>query len=377
MSAFLALTLLSSACNDSDKQNEMPDLPLVDVSGFQTELNGKSVYLYTLRNKNGVACQITNFGGRVISLFIPDRKGNFRDVVLGHATLKEYLENIESYFGATIGRYGNRIGGASFELEGKTYELAKNDGKNHLHGGVNGFNNMVWEAALENPQRLELHHVSPDGDENYPGEVDIHLSYELTDENELKIEYLATTDKPTHINLTHHSYFNLMGEGNGDILDHQLQLFANQITETGEGLIPTGELMDVSDTPFDFRQPEKIGLRIDDDHPQIKTGGGYDHNYVLNPSENGLAKAAVLYEPKSGRTMEVYTNEPGIQFYAGNFPDGRVSGKSGKPYTKRSAFCIETQHFPDSPNQPSFPSTVLRPGEVYRSVCVYKFSVEE
>jgi len=341
--------------------------------------DGEQVDLYTLTNKNGVEAAITTYGGAVVSLKVPDRNGKLGDVVLGFDSIDGYVEG-KSYFGAIVGRYGNRIGHAQFTLDGKTYTLAKNNGENSLHGGTKGFNKVVWKAReipAKDGQALELTYLSKDGEEGFPGNLKVRVVYTLTVSNELKMEYSATTDKKTVVNLTNHSYFNLAGAGPGmgDILGHLLMTEADKFTPVDSGLIPTGELRDVAGTPFDFRQPTAIGARINSDDEQIKLGGGYDHNFVLRRKPGDpISLAARAEEPKTGRVMEVWTTEPGVQFYTGNFLDGSAHGKGGVAYTKRSAFCLETQHFPDSPNQPKFPSVVLNPGERYHTTTIYKFS---
>lgn len=334
--------------------------------------------LYTLTNNSGVSTKITNYGGIVLTLNVPDKSGQLGDVVLGYDTVAEYLK-ASPYFGALIGRYGNRIAQAKFSLNGVEYALAKNDGPNSLHGGIKGFDKVVWQAKTSDSPAgpaLELTYLSPDGEEDYPGNLAVKVVYTLTHNNELRIDYSATTDKDTVVNLTHHSYFNLAGAGNGDILDHELTLNADKFTPIDATLIPTGELRAVADTPFDFTQPTKIGLRINQADEQLKFGLGYDHNWVLNSTGGSLALAARVYEPSSGRLMEVWTTEPGIQFYSGNFLDGSNVGKGGRVYQHRSGFCLETQHFPDSPNQPNFPSTVLKVGQTYTSTTIYKFSAK-
>lgn len=358
--------------------SQQPKTPaLIDNDSFKTELDGKTVQLYTLKNANGIIAQITNYGGRVVSLWVPDKKGNFDDIVLGYNTMAGYLNSNEIYYGALIGRYGNRIGNGKFTLNDSTYTLVKNNGENHLHGGIKGFNNVVWDAVQPDEKTLVLEYVSPDGEEGYPGNLSVRVQYQLTDENELKIEYRSITDKPTPVNLTHHSFFNLKGAGNGTINDHILQINADNYTPVAGGLIPAGEIAPVEGTPMDFRKPFEIGKRFDEDFEQLKLGLGYDHNWVLNKSPEGLTFAAKATEPVSGRTLEVYTNEPGLQFYGGNFLNGSDTGKEGKVYEYRSAFCLETQHFPDSPNKPSFPSVILNPGEEYHSICIYKFGTEK
>ena len=343
---------------------------------FGKTQDGKAVDLYTLTNANGCVVKITNYGGIVVSLTVPDRNGQMCDVVLGYNSLDEYIKN-SPYFGALIGRYGNRIGNAQFELDGKTYTLAKNDGNNTLHGGNKGFDKVVWNAKEIHEKGavgLELTYLSKDGEEGFPGNLSVTVKYIWTNKNELKIEYSATTDKTTVVNLTHHSYFNLACKG--DILNHELMIKADKFTPVDEGLIPTGELRDVAGTPFDFTKPTKIGARINEDNEQLKFGKGYDHNWVLNDYNGSLHKVASLYEPTTGRFMEISTTEPGLQFYSGNFLDGTITGKGGVVYNFRSGLCLETQHFPDSPNKPEFPSTVLKPGEKYSSTTIYKFSVK-
>ena len=342
--------------------------------------DGQPADLFVLTNKNGAEVSITNYGGAVVSLKVPDRGGKLADVVLGYDGIDGYV-NDKSYFGALVGRYGNRIGHAQFVLDGKTYTLAKNNGENSLHGGVKGFNKAVWTAktlSKKDGQLLELSYLSKDGEEGFPGNLKVTVTYTWTDANALKIEYSATTDKKTVVNLTNHSYFNLAGQGSGDSLGHLLTIEADKFTPVDSGLIPTGELRDVAGTPFDFRKPIAIGARIGQDDEQLKLGGGYDHNFVLRRSAGSSESlAARVVEPTSGRVLEVWTTEPGVQFYTGNFLDGKSAGKGGATYPKRSAFCLETQHFPDSPNQPKFPSVALNPGERYHTITTYKFSAEK
>ena len=335
--------------------------------------DGAAIRIYTLTNKNKLQARIADYAGVVVSLNAPDRNGRMADVVLGFDTLPEYLANPTQYFGAIIGRYGNRIGAARFTLNGVEYKLPKNNGENSLHGGGDGFFKRVWKPRVLPDGGLELSYLSKDGEEGYPGNLSVTVTYRLTDANELKINYAATTDKDTVVNLTNHSYFNLKGAGSGDILGHNLMLNAERFTPVDKGLIPTGDLLGVAGTPFDFRKLTAIGARIEQNDEQLKIGAGYDHNWVLNKSGNALTLAARVEEPSSGRTLEVYTSEPGIQFYSGNFLDGSVKGKGGKVYGHRSAFCLETQHFPDSPNHPAFPSTVLKTGQRYQSTTVYRF----
>ena len=345
---------------------------------FKKKLTGKSIRLFSLINENGLEATITNYGLRLISLMVPDKKGVFNDVVLGHRTLKEYMYPVqERYFGAIIGRYANRIADGAFELDGKKYSLEINHGSNHLHGGSNGFHKVVWSAHQISKNEIDFSHLSMDMEEGYPGNLNIRVNYKLTDKNELIIEYLAASDKITILNLTNHAYFNLRGEGNGTVDQHKLKINADYYTPVNEDLIPTGELAHVVNSPFDFLKSKSIGQDINKNHIQLKYGNGYDHNFVINADvndESNLVKVAEVLEPESGRLMEVFTNEPGVQFYSGNFHDITSIGKNSKPHTFRSGFCLETQHFPDSPNQPSFPSTILRPGEYYTSKTSYKFS---
>jgi aldose 1-epimerase len=339
---------------------------------------GAEVTVYTLTNAKGVEARIMNLGGIIVSLKVPDRQGALGDIVLGFDTFDDYLKE-HPHFGALVGRYGNRIAKGHFSLEGHDYTLAINNGANSLHGGLKGFDKQVWTAkpseGKDGPS-LQLTYVSKDGEEGYPGTLTSVVTYTLTNANELRIHYHATTDKPTVLNLTNHSYFNLAGAGNGDILGHQLTLDADKFTPVDSGLIPTGELRAVAGTPFDFRKPTAIGARIEQPDEQLKMGGGYDHNFVLTGKAGTLRQAARVSESQSGRVMEVLTTEPGVQFYTGNFLDGTFTGKGGKKYNKRFGFCLETQHFPDSPNKPAFPSTVLRPGGAYDTTTVFRFSTD-
>ena len=341
---------------------------------------GKAVNVYRLTNNRGTTLRAMNYGGIVLSLRVPDREGRFEDVVLGYNSFAEYEEE-SPYFGAIVGRYGNRIAEGRFKLDGETYELATNNGPNHLHGGIEGFDKKVWEARPfvdeEKGAGVVFFYTSPAGEEGYPGRLEVEVTYTLTNENEVIFDYRATTSEATPVNLTQHSYFNLAGEGGGDILDHRLLLNADRFTPVDSELIPTGELQSVAGTPLDFTEAKPIGARINADHPQVTYGQGYDHNFVLNregAEEDDLVLAARVYEPESGRVMTVYTTEPGVQFYSGNFLDGSLIGKSGAAYERRYGFALETQHFPNSPNEPSFPSTILRPGETYHTRTVYKFS---
>jgi aldose 1-epimerase len=351
--------------------------PTMKKQPFGKLSDGREADLYTLTNKKGMEVAITNFGGIVVRLKVPDRTGKIDDVVLGYDSLDGYLTN-KAYFGATIGRYGNRIGHGTFALDGKTYTLPKNDGDNTLHGGPEGFNKRLWSGKDVSSKRgpaLELTYLSKDGEEGFPGNLSAKVVFTLTDANELIIEYSATADKDTVINLTNHSYFNLAGQGNGDILGHVLTIPADKITAVDAALIPTGELRPVKGTPFDFTKPTAIGERINQDDPQIKVGRGYDHNWVLtSPSQSAPVVVAEAYDSNSGRVLQVLSTEPGLQFYSGNFLDGTIQGKGGKVYNYRYGFCLETQHFPDSPNHPSFPSTELRPGQKYATTTIFKFS---
>ena len=344
---------------------------------FGKTTEGTEVFLYTLHNKNGMEARITNYGGIVVSLLVPDRNGKRDDIVLGFDSLSSYQKD-SPYFGALIGRYGNRIGKGKFALNGNTYTLALNNGVNHLHGGLKAFDKVVWnvEEKVSVPGKsLALKYVSKDGEEGYPGTLSVSVVYSVTDSNELKIDYSATTDKPTVVNLTHHSYFNLAGAGSGSILDHELFIDADRFTPIDSGLIPTGELKAVKGTAMDFTLPTAIGSRINEPYEQLKNGVGYDHNWVLNKAANAFGLAARVNEKSTGRIMEVLTTEPGVQFYSGNFLNGSHVGKGGKKYELRSGFCLETQHFPDSPNEPQFPTTTLLPGQTLKSTTVYKFSV--
>src|SRR2546423_2058893 len=339
---------------------------------------GEAVSVYTLKNAHGVTVRVMDYGGIILSLLVPDRSGRFEDVVLGYDSLAGYLRS-SPYFGALIGRYGNRIAHGRFTLDGKTYTLAQNNGPNHLHGGVRGFDKVVWAVTpFEHPDSvgLVLRYTSPDGEEGYPGTLRTTVTYTLTSRDELIFDYFATTDRATPVNLTQHSYFNLAGDSKGDILGHVVTLNADHFTPVDSTLIPTGELKSVAGTPFDFRKPTPIGARIDQDDVQLRYGPGYDHNFVLNKGGNELTLAAHVYEPTTGRVMEISTTEPGLQFYSGNFLDGTLRGKNGVVYRHRYGFAMETQHFPDSPNKPAFPSTILRPGDQYRSRTVYRFGVQ-
>jgi aldose 1-epimerase len=363
------LTLTASAASAASAGS-------ITVQPFGKTREGEPVKIYTLRNSKGAEARISTYGGIVVSLKVPDRDGKPGDVVLGYDHLKDYLKS-SPYFGALIGRYGNRIKKGRFELEGKTHRLAINNPPNALHGGRQGFDKVLWSAEpamSKNGPSLQLTRVSKDGEEGYPGNLTVTAVYTLTSKNELRIDYTATTDKATIINLTHHSYFNLAGAGSGDILGHELTIKADKFTPIDKNFITTGEIRPVKGTPFDFRKAAAIGSRIAHHDEQLKFGLGYDHNWVINKPPGRLAVIAKVHEPKTGRTLEVLSTEPGLQFYSGNFLDGTNVGKGGKAYRYRTGFCLEPQHFPDSPNKPHFPSVVLSPGQTYKNTIVYKFS---
>ena len=352
---------------------------MIKKESFGKTKDGQAVDLYTFSNASGMEVRAMTYGGIILSIKVPDRNGKFDDVTLGFDSLEPYLAN-STFFGALVGRYGNRIGKARFKLDGKEYKLAVNNGPNALHGGLKGFDKVIWQAeSFDKPEGVGVvfRYTSPDGEEGYPGTLQVLVTYTLTDKNELTLDYHATTDKATPVNLTNHAFFNLAGPGVRDILDHQMMINADNTTPVDSTLIPTGEIKSVEGTPFDFRKPTAIGARIDANDQQIKYGPGYDHNFVLNRKGEGLSLAARVAEPTTGRVMEVSTTEPAVQFYTGNFLDGTLTGKGGHVYKRRYAFCLETQHFPDSPNKPSFPSTILKPGETYTSKTVYAFSVEK
>ena len=339
---------------------------------------GQPVELFTLSREGAPTVAVTSRGAYIVSILAPDRDGNTVDVVLGYASSEGYIGDT-GYLGAVVGRYANRIAGGAFTLDGERYTLERNNGPNHLHGGPEGFHRKVWSARVvpgAGGDALELTCVSPDGEEGYPGTLTATVIYSLTADGGLRLDYSATTDAPTVVNLTNHAYFNLAGEGSGDVLGHELQIEADAFTPVDETLIPTGELRSVEGTPLDFRQPVLLGARIDDPYPQIRIGGGYDHNFVVRGPVGELRLAARVVESRSGRVLEVLTTEPGMQLYSGNFLDGSIVGKSGRPYGKREGFCLETQHYPDSPNQPHFPSVVLHPGETYEQTTVFRFSAQ-
>jgi aldose 1-epimerase len=350
----------------------------VTRASFGTTRDGNAVEIYTLTNAHGLEMRVISYGGIITSLKVPDRSGHLGDIVLGFDTIDGYLKD-PPYFGALIGRYGNRIAKGQFTLDDKTFKLATNNGPNHLHGGVKGFDKVLWNVVPgtdSNGVSVTLSRTSPDGEEGYPGNLQATVRYTLTDKNELSIDYRATTDKATPVNLTQHSYFNL-ADDSGDTLGHELTIHASRYTPVDDTLVPTGELAAVDGTPFDFRKATTIGARIATANAQLKSGGGYDHNWVLDRSGSGLQPAARLVEPKSGRTLEVATTEPGLQFYSGNFLDGSITGKGGRVYRHRTGLCLETQHYPDSPNHPNFPSTILKPGQTYSSQTVFTFGVQK
>lgn len=351
----------------------------ISKEAFGKTFEGNPVVIFTLRNATGAEARIMTYGGIVQSLKMPDRNGKFDDVVLGYDDFASYLTG-KPYFGPLIGRYGNRIGGAKFSLEGRTYLLADNNNGHSLHGGKRGFDKVVWQVASarvgEHGPELKLTYLSADGEEGFPGNLSVTADYSLTDENELRLKFSAMTDKATVVNLTQHSFFNLRGQGNGDVLGHEVLIHADKITPLDKGLIPTGEFADVTGTPFDFRRTATIGSRINGSDPILRYGSGYNHNWVIDKPPGKLGMQARVVEPKTGRTMEVWSDEPGLQFYAGNLLDGTVKGKGGVAYQIHAGFCMEPQHYPDSPNKPQFPSVVLKPGDTYQNLIFYKFSIQ-
>ncbi len=363
--SLILLAGLAASCS-TEKKKDMQDTQENSSATLQAATD-------TLINKNGMTAIITPFGGKLMSLTAPDRDGKLDDVVLGYDLADEYI-NGNPYFGALIGRYGNRIAKGKFSIDTANYQLATNNGANALHGGPKGFHNLLWQKKMSNKSQTVLTYLSKDGEEGYPGNLNVMVTYTLTDDNELRIDYEAVTDASTIVNLTHHSFFNLAGAGNGDVLNHLVTINADRFTPVDAGLIPTGELKPVGGTPFDFTKPTLIGAHISEKNEQLKNGKGYDHNWVLNKKDDELSLAASVTVPTTGRIMEVWTTEPGLQFYSGNFLDGSNIGKGGKKYEYRSGFCMEAQHFPDSPNHPNFPSTVLRPGSIYKQQTVYRFS---
>lgn len=377
---FSTICCMSCKKNKSENTQELLSMNHLKIEKNQFGTIGEQIVdQYTLSNGN-ISVDIITYGGIVRRLMVPDEAGEMRDVVLGFNSIEEYLSD-HPFFGAIIGRYGNRIANGKFSIDGTQYTLAQNNGVNALHGGIKGFDKVIWAAEpIESDSKVgvKLVRTSPDGEEGYPGNLAVTVTYELDQDNQITINYAATTDQTTTVNLTNHSYFNLNGEGRGDILDHILMIDAQAITPVDEGLIPTGALMPVAGTPFDFATAQSIGDRIDDTSDlQISYGGGYDHNYVLNGADGSLKRIATAYASDSGIEMTVSSTEPGVQFYTGNFLDGTLIGKSGVSYQKRSGFCLETQHYPDSPNQPNFPSTLLKPGQEYKSTTIYQFGIRE
>ena len=382
----LSITIFLFSCGDNNSANNTSTkndttntmtISLPERKAFQDTIDGKATDLYILKNKNGMTAAVTNYGGRLVGLWVPGKDGKMTDVVVGLGSVQEYVTSSEPYFGATIGRYGNRIAKGKFSLDGKEYTLFKNNGPNTLHGGKKGFQYVVWDATQANDSTLALHYLSKDTEEGFPGNLDVKVTYTLTNNNELKFDYVATTDKKTVVNLTNHAFFNLNGEGSGTINNHVLQINAEQYTPVDSTLIPTGKNETVQGTPFDFRTPTAIGARINDSaNIQLKNGGGYDHNFVLN-NATGMKQAAIITGDQSGIVMTIHTQEPGLQFYGGNFMKSKNTFKGGSKDDFRTAFCLETQHFPDSPNQPAFPSTVLEPGKTYQTSSVYHFSVKK
>lgn len=373
---FASIAVAVMSCNNSSNQSaSTTDSSNQNKTGITEKpfgnTDGQAITEYTLTNANGMQLSVINYGGTITKLTAPGKDGKFGDVVLGYESLDGYLQKANPFFGALIGRYGNRIAKAKFTLDGKAYTLAANNNGNTLHGGNKGYDKVVWTAEKQSDSSLKLTYLSKDGEEGYPGNLNITVVYTLTADNSVKIDYTATTDKATPVNLTNHAYYNLSAGTDSTILDHELQINANKYTPVDTLLIPTGKIADVKGTPFDFTSSKPIGKDI----AQVK--GGFDHNWVLNKTGNTLEKVATLYHPKSGRVMDVYTTEPGLQFYSGNFLDGTLTNtKGGAKYVQHAALCLETQHFPDSPNQPNFPNTVLKPGETYKTTTVYKFSTK-
>ena len=383
---FLMMAMIAVVSCKSEKKEEKKEEVVVEEVNLQaitSEDFGKTadstqVKQFTLTNKNGIEMKVINYGAIITSLKTPDKEGNLEDIVLGYDNLQGYIKS-SPYFGAVVGRYGNRIANAKFSIDGTEYKLAANDGKNSLHGGIKGFDKVVWDATEINDDKgvgLKLTYKSVDGEEGFPGNLDVTVFYTLNNDDELEVQYQAKTDKKTVVNLTQHTYFNLTG-GKEDILGHELEILASNITPVDNTLIPTGEIMPVENTPFDFKKSKPVGQDIDADNEQIKFGKGYDHNWILDESDEKMKLAASLYEPKSGRVVEVYTTEPAIQFYTGNFLDGSITGKNNIVYKHRSGLCLETQHYPDSPNQPEFPSTLVSPNEDYISVTKFKFLTKD
>jgi aldose 1-epimerase len=371
---FLTLLVILAACKPQGNKNQaLPATP--DAAAFDTTIDGKKVGLLMLENKNGMKVYVTNYGARIVAVYAPDKDGNISDIALGYSSIKGYL-NDSMYLGPTVGRYANRIGDAKFMLDGLEYKLSKNDGNNTLHGGFKGLDKRVWDASRDS-NSLTFTYLSPDGEEGYPGNLSLKEVITLTSDNELKFDYEAETDKPTIVNLTNHTYFNLKGEGDTTILDHYVQIMADKYTPIDSEWIPTGEIASVANTPFDFRMGKQVGQDINADNQQLKNGKGYDHNWVVNKDTAGaLTLVAKVWENSTGRQIEYFSTEPGVQFYCGNFMNGKVTGISGKKYKYRSGLIFEPQHFPDSPNHPNFPSTILKPGEKYRHLLILKFGIK-
>lgn len=381
IAAVVLLVLFQFNCKNNKKENTTIKADSVktvlETKNFDTIIDGKKVNLYWIEN-NDIKAAFTNYGGRLIGLWITDKNGKQTDVVVGMSSAKGFKNSTEPYFGATIGRVGNRIAKGKFTLEGKQYQIPLNNGKNALHGGAKGFQDVVWDAVKADQRTLIFNYISPDGEQGFPGNLTVKVTYTLTDDNSIKMEYEATTDKTTVVNLTNHAFFNLNGEGSGSILNHELQIYANEFTPVDEGLIPSGKLNPVKNTPFDFTSKHTIGERIETEDEQLLFGKGYDHNYVLNGTKkNGLNHAATISGDKSGITLNIYTEEPGLQFYSGNFMQSKNTFKSGSKDDFRTAFALETQHFPDAPNQPKFAPIVLKPGQKYHTVSYYQFSVKQ
>jgi aldose 1-epimerase len=375
---FLCLAALSFILSNEACQSNRKEQSYMTTSVFGKLPDNREVLQYTLTNRAGLSMQVINYGATITSLRVPDRTGKMADVVLGYDSLKGYVDGT-NYFGAIVGRYGNRIGKGKFQVDGKQYQVTINDGENHLHGGKIGFNKVLWQAKVSSDSAepaLELQYVSKDGEEGYPGTVTLKVTYALTDKNELRINYEGTTDQPTILNPTQHSYFNLSGSFANTILDHVMTIEADRFTPVDKGLITTGQLAEVANTPLDFRMPAAIGARINEPYEQMAFGKGYDHNWVLRGTAGQVRKAVELYEPKSGRLMTVYTDQPGMQFYSGNFLDGTARGKDSVAYQQRTGLCLEAQAYPDTPNKPQFPSVTLRPGQVYRQTTIYQFSTK-
>ena len=373
--AACAAMLLS--CASSDKKDKAEEIQLMNAEDFKTEIDGKATSLYTLR-AGDLVMQVTDFGGRVVSLWVPDKNGDYEDIVLGYNNIDSYVHNKgERFLGAVVGPYANRIANGTYTIGEETYEFPKNNNGQTLHGGNNGLDMVVWDVESVNDSTLVLSYLHADGQEGMPGNLKIRMTYALTSANEFKIDYEAVTDKATHVNISHHSFFNLKGEGNGTINDHILYINGSKTTPVNEVLIPSGEIADVTDTPFDFREPKTVGQDLEVEDEQLKNGGGYDHNWVLDrKTPDQMELAASVYEPASGRFMEVYTDQPALQFYGGNFFDGTTEGKYGKALKYRESIALETQKYPDTPNHDNFPSTLLNPGETYTHSCIYRFSTK-